>query len=154
MSNAAGRSKAFIRPTVEFDLHELALTMRQEDVEEVFHSSRGTPFAALHRGYADSNTCHTVEWDNKVVAIFGVTGEKGVWGSPWMLGTADIKECWGVSRGCKRIISGYLADYKHLSNACWSKNEVHINWIKWLGFTFHGEDIRNGETFLHFHKGL
>jgi hypothetical protein len=152
MSSVAVRSKPFIRPTVEQDLHELALTMRKEDVEEVFHSSRVTPFAALHRGYAASHTCHTIEWDNKVVAIFGVGGELGVVGCPWMLGTEDLRRCWSLLRECREVLKGYLVEFPRLSNACWSKNEVHINWIKWLGFTFHGEDIRNGETFLHFHK--
>ena len=152
MSDAVARPKPFIRPTVIWDLHELALTMRLEDVEEIFHSSQVTPFAALHRGWSASHTCHTIEWDNKVVAIFGVTGEKGVWGSPWMLGADDLSRCWSLLRECREVVRGYLEDYKHLSNACWSKNDVHVKWIKWLGFTFDGSDLRNGETFLHFHK--
>ena len=154
MSSEASRSKPFIRLTVDADVHELALTMRKEDADEVFHSSRSTPFAALDQGYFTSHTCHTIEWNNKVVAIFGIGGELGVVGVPWMLGTDDLRRCWSLLRECREIIRGYLEDYRYLTNACWSKNIVHINWIKWLGFTFHGEDIRNGETFLHFHKGL
>lgn len=126
--------------------------MRQEDREEVFHASGGTPLSALTRGLSTSHTCHTIEWNNKVVAIFGVGGVLGSWGSPWMLGTEDLRRCWSLLRECREILEGYLEDYKHLANACWSKNDVHIKWIKWLGFTFEGSDIRNGETFLHFHK--
>ena len=152
MSDAVAKPKPFIRLVRLHDLHELSLTMRQEDVQEVFHASRGTALTALTKGFLASHSCHTIEWDNKVVAIFGVTGEKGVWGSPWMLGTEELKKCWSLLRECREILKGYLEDYKYLSNACWSKNDVHINWIKWLGFTFEGSDIRNGETFLHFHK--
>ena len=152
MSNVAVRSKPFIRVTVPSDLAELALTMRQEDREEVFHASRGTPLSALNKGFSTSHTCHTIEWNNKVVAIFGVGGVRGVIGCPWMLGTVELKRCWSLLRECREILKGYLEDYKYLSNACWSKNDVHIKWIEWLGFTFEGEDIRNGETFLHFHK--
>jgi hypothetical protein len=152
MSSEAARSKPFIRLTVPSDIQELSLTMRQEDREEVFHSSGGTPLSALTRGLSASHTCHTIEWNNKVVAIFGVGGVLGSWGSPWMLGTDDLRRCWSLLRECREILKGYLEDYKYLSNACWSKNDVHIKWIKWLGFTFEGSDIRNGETFLHFHK--
>lgn len=152
MSSEAVRSKPFIRVALPADLLELASTMRQEDVQEVFHASRGTPLSALNKGFSASHTCHTIEWDNKVVAIFGVCGVKSVWGSPWMLGAEELKKCWSLLRECREIVQGYLEDYKHLSNACWSKNDVHVKWIKWLGFTFEGSDIRNGETFLHFHK--
>ena len=152
MSSAVALSKPFIRRVYQKDILELAQTMRQEDREEVFHASRKTPFAALATGMKISNTAHCIEWKGRVVAIFGVCGTKGVVGIPWMLGTDDLSRCKSLLRECREILKGYALDYPYLTNACWSRNVVHINWIKWLGFTFEGSDIRNGETFLHFHR--
>ena len=152
MSFAAAKSKPYFRTTTQWDIAELALTMRQEDVQEVFHSSGGSPLGALVRGAEASCELFTIVKEDRVVAIFGLVGTKGVSGSPWMLGTEELPKCRSLLRDCRKIVARYLRDYKYLTNACWSANDVHIEWIKWLGFTFNGEDIRNGETFLHFHK--
>lgn len=153
MSNAAARSKPFIRPTALSDIQELAATMRKEDRDEIFLSSGATPLEALTRGFYYSNAISTIEWEGRVMAIFGIAGFKGVEGQPWMLGAPGIERCRSLLRECRKVLQGYTEDYRYLSNACWSKNTVHIEWIKWLGFNFSGSDTRNGELFLHFHKG-
>ena len=154
MSSAAARSKPFIRETREGDTLELAATMRQADRDEIWHASRVAPLESLEAGLRLSSSTHTVEWDGKVIAIFGVCGTLGhEVGVPWMLGTDDIQRCRkSLLRGCRAVVDGYANAFPYLTNACWSKNVVHINWIKWLGFTFEGSDLRNGETFLHFHR--
>lgn len=152
MSNEAVRSKPFIRPTVFWDLIELGDAMREEDRAEVFHSSKSTPFNALYRGFTISSECSTIEWQGRVVAIFGVVGTKGEAGSPWMLGSDDLPRCISLLRECRVLMDRWLTEYTYLTNACWAKNVVHVNWIQWLGFIFDGSDVRNGEAFLHFHK--
>lgn len=154
MSSAAVLSKPYTRRTLIGDLDELALTMREEDKQEVRFSSGRDPLDALLFGYQLSNEASTVIRQGKVVAIFGVVGTKGVIGSPWMLASEDLVHCKSLLRECRQILQRYTEEYQYLTNACWSKNEVHVNWIKWLGFKFEGEDIRNGETFLHFHRRL
>lgn len=153
MSSAVGPSKApFIRQCTLFDVEELALTMRREDVEEIHHASRSTPREALLRGYHASEVLRTIERGGKVVAIFGVVGVLGRAGSPWMLGTDDLPRCRSLLRECRARLEQYTIKYHHLTNSVWAKNTVHIEWIKWLGFQFDGSDLRNGETFLHFHR--
>lgn len=152
MSNAAGLSKAFIRPATLKDIKELARTMRPEDRAEIRLSSGATPLVALTKGFVLSSSCSAVVRDGKVMAVFGVVGIAGVSGSPWMLGAPGIEQCKSLLRECRKLLQGYLADYSYLSNACWAGNLVHIRWIKWLGFTFSGSDFRSGELFLHFHK--
>lgn len=157
MSNAASLSNAeakpFIRSLQKGDVAELARTMRWEDAEEIRLSSDGTTLSALVTGTTGS-PCSVIEWQGRVVAIFGISGLKGSYGIPWMLGTDDIKRIRkSLLRNCREVVQGYLKDYPYLTNACWSKNTVHIDWLKWLGFTFQGEDIRKGEVFLHFHQG-
>ena len=86
------------------------------------------------------------------LAIFGVVGVDGQAGAPWMLGTDDLKRCRSLLRDCREYLDGYAKQYRYLTNAVWSGNTVHIEWIKWLGFTFEGSDVRNGQTFLQFHR--
>lgn len=152
MPNIVRPSKPYIRQSTPEDAYVLARTLREDDLLEIWHSSRGSPLDALRRGYMDSTAPFTIVWGDQVVAMFGVVGVKGEHGSPWMLGTEDLRRCWSLLRECRQRVEGYLLDYPVLGNAVWSKNSVHINWIKWLGFQFEGSDIRNGETFLHFHR--
>lgn len=152
MSSAANPSKPFIRPATEEDCLELAQNMRREDVEEIWHSSRGFPLASLFRGFLDSEQTFAIERQGRVVALFGVVAFLQGGGCPWMLGTDDLKRCKSLLRECRRRLDEYATRYGWLANAVWSENAVHIEWIKWLGFQFEGSDIRNGETFLHFHR--
>jgi hypothetical protein len=127
--------------------------MRQADVDEVWHSSRTRPLAALEAGARYSSRLLTVEWQGRPVAAFGIVGQPGGLGHPWMLATDDLSAIRKTFlRECRPVVEGWLREYPRLSNAVWSKNAVHIAWIKWLGFTFDGADVRNGQTFLHFYR--
>lgn len=149
----SSRPKPFLRSLQKGDLTELSLTMRQADRDEISHGTTGSPLSTLITSVGLSKDVQVIEWSGYVVAIFGVVDAgKGV-GVPWMLGTDDIQRCRkSLLRGCREVVDGYSKDFPYLTNAVWSKNVVHINWIRWLGFTFEGSDIRNGETFLHFHR--
>lgn len=127
--------------------------MRWADAMEVGHGSGSTPREALISGNCYSREMFTVEWQGRPVAAFGVCGEPGGGGVPWMLATDDLPAIRKTFlRECRPVVERWLRQYTSLSNAVWSENTVHIEWIKWLGFTFHGSDIRNGQTFLHFHR--
>lgn len=149
--------RPFIRDCTTHDIEELAITMRLEDREEIFHSSGRSPLITLWMGYHASEVRHTIEWRGRVVAIFGVAAvaDAGTsMGIPWMLGTDDLRRCWSLLRECRKLLDSYTKKYRLLANAVWSKNEVHIKWIKWIGFQFEGSDVRNGQTFLHFHRSI
>lgn len=152
MPSAASRSKPFIRPALLEDCLELSETMRQADVQELWHSSRSDPLETLVRGFRVSPATYAIQRGDRVVALFGVAPFPNGGGSPWMLGTDDLGRCWSLLRECRRRLDEYVNRYGFLANAVWAGNEVHIEWIKWLGFQFDGSDVRNGETFLHFHR--
>ena len=145
-------SKPFIRHCTIQDVDELAVTIRKEDVEEISLASGRTPLDTLMAGFRDSRSLQTIEWKGKVVAIFGVVGDPGEAGSPWMLGTDDLRRCWSVLRECQELVEEYTETYQYLVNSVWSKNLAHIRWLKWLGFQFNGSILKNGETFLYFHR--
>lgn len=152
MQSAAVLSKPLIRPFRDSDVVELAMNMREEDSSEVFHSSRSSPLTAVRISVEVSDVLFTIERYSKVVAIFGVSGTLGTGGSPWMLGTDELKNCRSLLRECRLILDRFTKEYGFLANAVWSQNTVHIEWLKWLGFSFHGSTLRNGETFLNFYK--
>lgn len=153
MSNALALCKPYIRESHRQDCMALAHTLREEDRAEIWYSSQKYPEIALKQGF-DSGPTWIIQRGFHIVAMFGITGTKGRIGSPWMLGTNELPKCKSLLRECRKRLDGFLEEYHYLTNAVWAKNAVHIEWIKWLGFTFEGSDIRSGETFLHFHKRL
>jgi len=152
LSNARSPSRPFIRLATREDLSFVARHIRAEDADEVWHSSKSLPYAALLHGFNVSNPALAVERLGAPVAILGVVGVPGAAGSPWMLATPDMANCGGLLRECRRMVNGWATEYRCLTNFVWSKNTGHISWLKWLGFSFHGSELRNGETFLQFHK--
>lgn len=153
MSSAVSPSKPFIRKATLHDCLVVAENMREEDVQEIWHSSRTQPLDALVRGFIDSTETYAIERNGAPVGIFGVVSFLGQGAGPWMLGTPDLSRCRSLLRECRERLDTWQSRYCYLTNAAWSKNTVHIEWIKWLGFHFEGSDIRHdGETFLYFHK--
>lgn len=154
MSSVVKASKPVMRPAHLRDFYELAHNLRHEDALEIFHSSGLDPVPAVLRGYYVSDEAYTVTLDNKVVLIVGIAGIKGSYGVPWMLATDLLKDIRKqFLRGCGDLRDRWLAEYKHMENMVWVENQTHVQWLKWLGFTFdppkpHG---KTGELFQRFY---
>jgi hypothetical protein len=109
--------------------------MRQEDKDEIWHLARKTPEEALRDAYDTCPYNRAVLLEGRVVCIFGIGGEKGGVGVPWMLASpllTKIKK--PFLRECKAWLDEMSEGYTSLYNAAWSKNTVHIQWLRWLGF--------------------
>ena len=151
MSSEAKRCNPRIRSRVPGDIVTVAGAMRQADQWEIWHGSRRGAYAALERSVGASFICRTIERGGIPVAIFGLVKlEHGA--CPWMLGTDDLGKCLSLLRECREVVDDWTRSYGYLTNSVWAGNTTHIRWLKWLGFTFDGSDLRNGETFLHFHR--
>lgn len=151
MSSEVSPSKPRIREFHPRDIHEVAFNMRQVDQWEIWHSSRRGAHEVLRDSVGQSFVVRTIERGGIPVAIFGLA-PLPAGACPWMLGTDDLARCTGLLRECRVIVNDWAYRHTYLTNAVWSKNHVHIKWLRWMGFTFDGEDTRNGETFLHFHR--
>lgn len=111
--------------------------MRQEDKDEIWHLARLTPHEALEASYHFCSYNMTVLLDNKVALIFGVGGEKGRVGIPWMLASPLLQKVRKpFLREAKSFLDEMSEGYPVLHNLAWSKNTEHIRWLKWMGFTF------------------
>ena len=157
MSNAAPQFKGVIRPATYEDCLTLAPILRQEDKDEVWESHGHLPEEALILSFEASPNAQVGTINGEIVCMFGVAPtEDSNFGSPWMLASDLIKD---VSREFlkrdKEVLNGMSAGYGFLFNYAWSKNTMHLRWLKWLGFTIDYSPIplgNNGEIFYGFYK--
>jgi hypothetical protein len=76
--------------------------------------------------------------DGEVIALCGVvaTPTPGV-GSVWMVGTKAIsRHRTRFLREGRKWLDVKFSDYRCLGNFVDARNELHIRWLKHLGFTF------------------
>jgi len=141
------------------DAIELAPRLRKADLEELSHGTGLPPEIALRYALSLSNIAHAVVWRGRVVALFGIVGELR-WddgkpaGYPWMLASDDlVKIRKSFLRECRGYVEGWLEYHGLLEGYVWVENEVHIQWLRWLGFQFdppapHGI---NDQPFMRFY---
>lgn len=133
-SNARRPSNADVVETTLDHVEELSQTMRQEDRDEIWHLARLSPKEALLMSFEASTYSRTILLDGRVVAIFGC-GRAGEVGVPWLLASPlllKIKK--SFLRECREFLEEMFTGYSVLTNVAWSKNTVHIQWLRWLGF--------------------
>jgi len=116
------------------DVDFLATRLRFEDKREIIDGSGKTPHNALLTGYVQSEVCFTITDTQDVpVGMFGVNAE----GSIWLLATDDIHKI-KVSflRQSRKVVQFLNTKYRLLWNYVDCRNELHLRWLKWCGFTF------------------
>lgn len=153
MSAEAKRSKPYVRPATRDDALNLAPRLREEDVQECFHSLGLGPLEGLLVSFHCGET-FAVIWGDEVVALFGHYGYPGMIGVPWMMASPTLNKIRkSFLRECRDYVARMLKLYGRLENYVWANNEVHIKWLHWLGFKLEpavpfGID---GEPFQRFH---
>ena len=102
--------------------------------------------------YADATVL--VDENNEVYAIGGVESHitDGVQlNYVWMLCTGMVeRHKTKFLRAAKRLLDEYLEKYAHLENFVWLGNEQHVQWLKWMGASFHGVVKVSNEDFQLF----
>ena len=119
---------------------ELALTMREADVEEVWAAALKTPRDALQISMDRCDNAQTGLVDGEVACMFGV-GEAhllALEGVPWLLGSDLIaKHSKAFLRRNRSWVSEQKQRYTYLGNFVDSRNKTAIQWLRWLGFEVH-----------------
>lgn len=141
----------------ESDIDYIAPRLRKPDLQEIKALGDLSPRDALTLSYFGSKPkCYTAIGSGVPVAMFGVVPfeENERWGSIWLLGTDDITDKVPIPflKWTKRFFPILMEPYDMVCNIVDKRNEVHIKWIKWLGFSFvrelqHGPENR---TFYEF----
>jgi hypothetical protein len=132
-----------LRKTEVSDAQALAPNIREEDkleLRSIFTEEERSIADMLKESIELSIPAITVEEDGKVIMIFGASD----YGDPdcgliWLLGTDDIKRLWVPFLRQSHYWMNALFDISKkrlLFNRVCAKNELHVRWIKWLGFSF------------------
>jgi len=129
--------KPYMRIASLKDCEELGKNLRKADLQECQAYGNIDGLQALLIGYLNSNICISIADDKSVIAIFGICGEINQPATIWMLASDRLSE---ISRKFlrenKKLIDYLNQQYPLLHNVCDARNDVHIKWLKWCGFTF------------------
>lgn len=76
-------------------------------------------------------------------------------GVPWMLASDDLKRIRkSFLKECRAYVQEMSQGFQILTNSAWSQNDVHVQWLKWLGFKFFKAKPMgyDNELFYEFYK--
>lgn len=120
------------------DVRAVGRNMREADRRELKAASGKGPFEMLALGLIHSEECIALlTEDGTPFAVAGVTRMPDFGGSVWMLATNDLERCkMRFLRNIRAGVDMWQKKYKLLHNYVDERNTVHINWLRWLGFTF------------------
>lgn len=129
----------YVRPATVQDALELAPKLRQADLREVKAASGQSPEAVLLCGVSYGRPCLSfVDPEGNLAGMFGVTptGVPEI-GVVWLL-SSDAVERYPMHflRRCKPWVEKFNDMYPILTNFVDQRNEVHVRWLRWLGFKF------------------
>jgi hypothetical protein len=126
-----------VRKSIVPDIHEVAQTMRPEDVAEVYAGSGDSPHKALVKGYLHSTECFTLVKGGKLGMFGYVKAKDEPCAAVWMLASTNLlKHKWAFLRQSREWVDYMQAQSPVLFNCVDQRNEVHISWLDWLGFRF------------------
>ena len=123
------------------DVAFVADEMRPEDVAEVRAQSGHSPREALLFCFFMSKPCMTmVGREENVIGMWGVVPQGPTAGRVWMLGCQSMLDDHGDRRTFLKESKAQLAklheQYPVLFNVVDARNEVHVRWLRYMGFTF------------------
>ncbi len=129
--------KPHLRVATEQDCIYLSKKLRKEDYQEIKAVSGLEPLVSLTIGLKISDVPLVIcDENNKPVAMLGVVPQ-GLYGLIWMVGTEELKKIsLSFIKNCKGVCDVLQKNYQLLCNFVDARNTLHINWLKWMGFTF------------------
>lgn len=130
-----------VRPACKRDVYDMHSRLRVADRQEVEAATGRTPFESLMDGLEFSKPCLTVQKAGRAEIMFGVVplpmGRSVRVGAVWMLGTDELHAFSRTFlRESQRWLVAISRDYDLLTNVIDARNDAHIRWLRWLGFSF------------------
>jgi hypothetical protein len=147
-----------IKPLREADLLKLEKTLREIDRLEVEAMLGPDIRNALFICAQTSFRAKAAYANGKLVAAWGIGSRTPLSreGCPWLLATTEMDK----PEVRKAFLQRSREEFEALTEGyhyCWNyvhaANRTAIKWLKWLGFTFTGDEATvAGEPFLYFKK--
>jgi len=127
----------YIQISTEEDALYLSKNLRQEDINECKAHSNLEPKTALLNGVKYSHLPLTIFNKDKPVFISGVVPQANNVGMIWLLSSPELeKMSITFLRNCKKVLECFHTTFPVVFNYVDARNTLHINWLKWMGFTF------------------
>jgi hypothetical protein len=122
-------SPSHIRPLAEY--------LRIADLRELQATTAETPEAALDRLLCQSAPCLALLGKgNVIVGMFGAVPSDTHSGEAWLLGTDEFtKNPREIARLTHEWVPRLHQQYPFLWCTADARNEVHLRWLSWAGFT-------------------
>lgn len=141
------------RPVQPFDVEIVAAAARQQDVAEMWASSRSTVHESLTFGAAHSRDCWTLTADGHPVLMFGVVPSDDGSGVIWAVLTHWVEQHpIPFLRVSRDLLDDLMGRYGRLHNVADARNDAVIRWLLWLGFWVSAPEPfgPDGLDFCHF----
>tara|TARA_B100000959_G_C14977357_1_gene622058 strand:+ start:516 stop:986 length:471 start_codon:yes stop_codon:yes gene_type:complete len=136
MSLTQHSHKPHLRLATEIDCIYLSENLRDDDIQEIKAVTDLPPLLSLFAGLKLSSVPLVIcDGNSKPVAMLGVV-PNGLIGSIWMVGTKELKKIsLSFLRNSKDVCDVLKGKHQILHNYVDKRNRLHINWLKWMGFT-------------------
>lgn len=119
------------------DILDVVSRLRSCDEEEVRAMTNMSPSSFFSLQTDFSNTYVIFNSDGLNVALAGITPLDNDTAIIWMLATHELeKHQMEFLKHTRTFIDEIAGSYQLLFNWVYAKNEVHIKWLRWCGFTF------------------
>lgn len=129
----------YIRDATIDDIEYLSSRLRKADIAECYAASGADPKVALCIGLEFGDITKTmIAPDGEPLGMFGV-GQSHIpeAGVIWMVATDKLAQYQiKFLRLNKPVIETLQQQYLALFNFVDARNELHIKWLRWMGFTF------------------
>ena len=134
------RKLPHLRLATEVDCIYLSEHLRKEDIQEIQAVTGLPPLLSLLIGHKLSAVPLVIcDAESKPVAMLGVV-PNGLIGFIWMVGTDDLKKIsLSFLRNSKDVCDVLKGKHQILHNYVDKRNKLHVNWLKWMGFTIINE---------------
>ena len=130
------------------DVEDLEGRLRAADLVELkAHGVRGRE--ALSAGLSSSKPCYSIEHEGRCIGLFGATHteDQPSVGHVWLLGADEIGDIsTQFLRESREWLGQISKPYKLVCNVVHEDNELHMRWLKFLGFKF----LRREAPFIEF----
>lgn len=134
------------------DALKIAPLLREKDHREIEAASGNTPEVSLAQAFAAPGERIIAETTGgEPILLAGVAPTHPKVAAIWMLGT-PLLEHYALPqiREGRRMIEKWHRTYPLLWNAAWQDNDLHVRWLKLLGFNFIRRFAHRGHTFVEF----
>lgn len=129
------KPEATVSALTEADVAIIEPIVRQADRDEIEGGMGVCIGEALCYGL--NGGASKIEFDGKVLAVFGDARHDDTIGIPWLISTVHVEHySREFLRVCKPAVVDMLKRHKVLMNYVDVRNTAAISWLGWLGFVF------------------